>query len=151
MCVLDFARLCEFPLGAPQAGKRRAHRSRTFGAAWCKRRVRRLRCYVGGIASRSPRGAHRRGTTEVSTNGGTANFLFLDRGTFWAFPLTYFRLPKSARAYLFPNQSKIHDFCSGPITFDPICPRPSPAGARRKNSRSKNPRVDKFGDFPKIQ
>ncbi len=43
----------------------------------------------------------RKGTNGVSTNGVTANFMFFDRGTFWVLPLTYFYLPKSARAYLF--------------------------------------------------
>ena len=31
--------------------------------------------------------------------------MFFDRGTFWVLPLTYFCLPKSARAYLFVTQS----------------------------------------------
>ena len=66
----------------------------------------------------------RKGTNGVSTNGVTANFMFFDRGTFWVLPLTYFYLPKSARAYLFPQSVKIHYFCSGPISVDPICPQP---------------------------
>ena len=45
----------------------------------------------------------RKGTTGVSTNGVTANLMFFDRGTFWVLPLMYFYLPKSARAYLFPQ------------------------------------------------
>ena len=40
-------------------------------------------------------------------------------------PLTYFHLPKSARAYLFPQSVKIHYFCSGPIGADPTCPQPT--------------------------
>ena len=45
----------------------------------------------------------RKGTNGVSINGVTANFVFsFDRGTFWVLPLTYFCLPQSARAYLFP-------------------------------------------------
>ena len=63
----------------------------------------------------------RRGTNGVSTNGVTADFMFFDRGTFWVLPLTYFYLPKSARAYLFPQPVKIQYFCSGPISVDPIC------------------------------
>ena len=68
--------------------------------------------------------AVRKGTSGVSTNGVTANFMFFDRGTFWVLPFTYFYIPKSARAYLFPQSVKIHDFCSGPISLDPICPQP---------------------------
>ena len=45
-------------------------------------------------------------------------------GTFWVLPLTCFYLPKSARAYLFPQSVKIHYFCSSPISVDPICPQP---------------------------
>ena len=66
----------------------------------------------------------RKGTNGVSTNGVTANLMFFDRGTFWVLPLTYFHLPKSARAYLFPQSVKIHYFCSRPISVDPTCPRP---------------------------
>ena len=46
----------------------------------------------------------------VSTNGVTAIFVFFDRGTFWVLPLAYFYLPKSVRAYLFPQSVKIHYF-----------------------------------------
>ena len=54
---------------------------------------------------------------------------FLDRGTFWVLPLTYFHLPKSARAYLFPQSVEIHYFCSGPISVDPVSLQPrSPCG-----------------------
>ena len=42
----------------------------------------------------------RKGTNGVSANGVTANFVFFDRGTFGVFPLTYFYLPRSARACL---------------------------------------------------
>ena len=44
----------------------------------------------------------RRGTNGVSTNGVTANLRFFAGGTFWVLPLTYFYIPKSARAHLFP-------------------------------------------------
>ena len=50
-----------------------------------------------------------------------------DRGTFGVLPLT-----KSARAYLFPQYVKTNYSCSGPISVDPICPRPTiplPMGA----------------------
>ena len=56
----------------------------------------------------------RKGTNWVSTNGATANSVFFDRGTVWVLPLTYFYIPKSARAYLFPQSAKIHYFCSWP-------------------------------------
>ena len=51
--------------------------------------------------------------------GSTANDMFLDRGIFWVLPLSYCYVPKSARAYLFPQSVKIHHFCSGPISVDP--------------------------------
>ena len=31
----------------------------------------------------------------------------------------------SSRAYLFPQSVKMHYFCSGPISVDPICPQPN--------------------------
>ena len=49
---------------------------------------------------------------------------FFDRGTCWVLPLTYLYLPKSARAYLFPQSVKISYFCSGSISADPSGPRP---------------------------
>ena len=60
-----------------------------------------------------------KGTNGVSANGVAANFMFC-----CLLPLTYFYLPKSARAYLFPQHLKVHDFCSGPSSVDPICPQP---------------------------
>ena len=74
------------------------------------------------------------GTTGVSTNGVTANFSFFDSGAFCVLPLTYLFLPKSARAYLFPQSVKIHYFCSGPISVDPICPQPTMALPARESS-----------------
>ena len=62
----------------------------------------------------------RKGRNGVSTNGVTATFMFFDRVNLWVLPLTYFYLPKSARVYLFPQSVKIHYFCSGPISVDPI-------------------------------
>ena len=75
-------------------------------------------------SSRQPQAPRR---TRKGTNGVTANFMFsfLHRGTFWVLPLAYFYIPKSARAYLFPQSVKIHYFCSGPISVDPICPQPT--------------------------
>ena len=48
-----------------------------------------------------------------------------DRGTFWVLPLTYLYIPQSARAYLFLQSVKTYEFCSGPISVDPICPQPT--------------------------
>ena len=62
---------------------------------------------------------------------GSLHFLFFDRGTFWVLPLSYFYLPKSARAYRFPQSVKINHFCSGPISVDPICPQPRQVPHRR--------------------
>ena len=66
----------------------------------------------------------RKGTNGVSTIGVTPNFIFFDRGTFWVLPLTYFYIPKSARAYLFYTIYQNHYFCSGLISVDPTCPQP---------------------------
>ena len=60
------------------------------------------------------RGA-RKGTNGVSTNGVTANFMFLT-GTFWVHPLTCVYLPKSARAYICPQSVSKYYFCSAPIS-----------------------------------
>ena len=75
--------------------------------------------------------AVRKGTINgVSTSGVTATFTFVDRGTFWVLQLTYFYLPKSARMYLLPQSVKMHYFCSGPLSVDPICPQPiAPSGS----------------------
>ena len=54
----------------------------------------------------------------------TAFVMFFERGTFWVLHLTYVYLPKSARAYLFPQSVKIHNLCSGRISVDPVCPQP---------------------------
>ena len=60
--------------------------------------------------------------------------MFFDGGTFWALPLTYVHLPKSARVYrvyLFPQSVKIHHSCSGPISGDPVCPQPTSTRSAR--------------------
>ena len=81
----------------------------------------------------------RRGTNGIGTNGVTANLLFFDRGAFWVLPLTYFYLPKSARAHahLFRQSVKMCCFCSRPISVVPICPqpRPCPGATTRISSR----------------
>ena len=66
----------------------------------------------------------RKGTHGVSTKGGHCKCYVFDRVVFGV-PLAYFCLPKSARAYLFPQPVKIHYFCSGPINVDPICKQPN--------------------------
>ena len=71
----------------------------------------------------------RKGTSGVSTNGVTANFMWFDRGTFWVLLLTYFYIPKSARACLFPSSVKISRLYSGPISVDLFCPQPRLASA----------------------
>ena len=50
--------------------------------------------------------------------------MFFDGGTFWVLPLTYFNLPKSARAYPFPRSVNNIYFCCGPVSVDPVCPQP---------------------------
>ena len=58
----------------------------------------------------------RKGTNGVSTNGVTANFVSVDGGTFWALPLTYVYIPRSARAYLFPQSVKSVTFAAAPLS-----------------------------------
>ena len=62
-------------------------------------------------------GGFGKGSNGVSTNGVTANFKFLDRGTFWVLPLAYFCIPKSARAYLFPQSDIIVTFAAAPLVL----------------------------------
>ena len=62
--------------------------------------------------------------------GVTANFMFLTEFVLGVLPLAYFYIPKSSRACLFPQSVKIHYFCSGPISVDPICPQPPTAQHR---------------------
>ena len=50
----------------------------------------------------------------------TANFMLFDRGTLWVLPLTYFYLPKSARAYLFPQPVKVITFAAAPLVLTPF-------------------------------
>ena len=62
----------------------------------------------------------RKGTNGVSTSEVTADFMLFDRGTFGVLPLTYFDLPKSARAYFFPNMSKSITFAAAPSVLTPF-------------------------------
>ena len=55
--------------------------------------------------------------------------MFLTEGwTFWVLPFTYFYIPQSARAHLFSQSVKVHYFCRGPLSVDPICPQPTAVG-----------------------
>ena len=69
----------------------------------------------------TPVGKGRMGSALI---GATASFMLFDRGAFGVLPLTYFYIHKGARSYLFPQSVKIHDFCSGPVSVDPVCPQP---------------------------
>ena len=60
--------------------------------------------------------ANRKGTNGVSTNGVTANFMCLDRGTFWVLPLTYFYIPQSAFS---PNLSILITFAAASLVSTP--------------------------------
>ena len=46
--------------------------------------------------------------------------MVFDRGTLGILSLTYFYIPKSAGAYLFPQSFNIQYFCDGPIIVDPF-------------------------------
>ena len=76
------------------------------------------------IESPTPAGLRKGQMGSALINGVTAKFMVFDRGIFGVLPLTCLYLPKSARAHLFPQSVKIHHFCSGPISVDPICPQP---------------------------
>ena len=80
-------------------------------------------------------GMSRKGTNGVSTNSHCRCHVF-DRGTFGVLPLTYLYLPKSARAYLFPQSVRINYFCSGPISVDPVCPAATKRGWDVRSGRS---------------
>ena len=93
---------------------------------------------AGQPASRpEKRSKDRKGTNGVSTNGVTANFMFVERGFFWLLTLTYFYILKIARAYLFPNLSKFTTFAAAPLVLtqfvrNQICiSKPRDAPSRR--------------------
>ena len=58
----------------------------------------------------------RRETSGVSTNG-SLYLSYLLTGTFWVLPLTYFYIPKGARAYLFPQSVKTHTSAAAPLVL----------------------------------
>ena len=72
------------------------------------------------------------GQNGVGTNGVTADFMFFDRGTFRVLRLTYFYLPKSARAHLFPNLSKFITFAAAPLVLTPFVRNQGAHGARQR-------------------
>ena len=45
--------------------------------------------------------------------------MLFDRELFWVLPLTYFYLPKSARAYLFPQSVKFITFAAAALALTP--------------------------------
>ena len=53
-------------------------------------------------------------------NRVTAIFVFFDGGTFWVLPLTFFYIPKSARAYLFPKSVKSITCAAAPLVLTPF-------------------------------
>ena len=73
--------------------------------------------------ARSPEGSSRpagcrRGTHGLSTNGVTANLVFLTEGLFgYSF--------QKCQGVPFSQSVEIHYFCSGPVSVDPICPQPT--------------------------
>ena len=71
------------------------------------------------------------GRTGSAPMGSLQVSCFCYRGTFGVLPLTYFYLPKSARVYLFPQSVEIRYFRGGPVSVDPISPRPKVGGVRR--------------------
>ena len=66
--------------------------------------------------------------------------VFVDRGTFWVLLLACFYLPKSARAYYFPQSlSKPITFLQRAIRVDPICPQPKVARERAEEAAAAAP------------
>ena len=83
-----------------------------------------------------PRAALGEGTNGVSTNGVTATFMLLDRGTFWVLPLTFFYLPKSARVCRFTQSVKFMTSAAAPLVLTPFVRN---QGSRTAASRSTAP------------
>ena len=75
----------------------------------------------GGYSRKSRSGKSWKGTNRVSTKLSLQMFMLFDRGTFRVLPLTYFDLPKSARAYLFLQSVEIHiSFAAAPFVSTPF-------------------------------
>ena len=73
-----------------------------------------------GGGRRAHRAGHRKGTNGVSTNGVTANSVFLDRGTFWVLPLTTLVFAKVPGRTFSPNLSKLITFAAAPLVLTPF-------------------------------
>ena len=73
--------------------------------------------------SDGPGPRHEPGFVSVG-KGQMGSALIFDRGTVWVLPLSYFNLPKSARAYLFPQSVKLISFAASPLVLTCICPQP---------------------------
>ena len=116
------ARTPDLSSPAPEGGSRRSLFKLFSG--WC--------LFSPAPEGVQPKVASRKGTNGVSTNGVFADSIsFFTQGPFGCsrVPLAYFCLPKSARAYFFPQSVKFNHFCSGPISVDPIYPQPNFEGA----------------------
>ena len=57
--------------------------------------------------------------SEVSISG-VQSFAPLFLSTFWVLPLTYFDLPQSARAHIFPQSVKRNYFAAAPLVLTPF-------------------------------
>ena len=109
----------------------------------CRLRCRRVLVEQDGGLLQGPGGMCRRGTNGVSTNEVTADFMFFDGGTFWVLPLTYFYLPKSARAYLFPNLSnKSITFAAAPLVLTPFVRNRGPDQGAARGEACRGDRED---------
>ena len=80
-----------------------------------------------GRALPSRVGVSRKGTNGVGTDGVTENCMFFDRGTFWVLTFNLRLSSQKCQGVPFsPICQKIFLLhCSGPISFDSICPQPS--------------------------
>ena len=61
-----------------------------------------------------------KGQTGSALMGSLQHFMFFDRGTFWVLLLTYFYLPKSARAYFFSQSVEFITFAAAPLVLTPF-------------------------------
>ena len=78
----------------------------------------------------------RKETDGVSTNGITAILYVFWQRDLLGTPVNLLYLPKSARAYLFPQSLKNNYVCCGPISVDPVCPQPNEGWNHSRQERS---------------
>ena len=73
----------------------------------------------GGVASEliSSGAVLGKGQMGSALTGSLQISCLFDRGTFWALPLTYFCIPKSARAYLFPQSLEFITCAEAPLVL----------------------------------